>query len=386
MARRKTKVSRVRRRGAMLVLVAITMILLVIAAAFSIDVAYMQLTRTELRTSTDAAARAATEALAREQSVAAARQAARDLAAANLVAGDPLLLADEDIIFGHADAQANGVFDFTEGGQPLNSIRVMGRRTTDSPSGPANLLFPGTLGPRTFRPIQNARTVNRDRDICIVVDRSGSMNRTVTGTTPPSGWGDSCRRGPHPGLSRWAALDEAVTIFLAALLNTDQDELVGLVSYSSRGSHCPGRTYQDSRIEARLSPDYVDVQQAMTDMVTERIAGWTNIAAGVDSALEVLTDPDRTRPYAEKMMIVLTDGRENRPQLPGRRVVQAATEAVASAEIVIHTITFSAEANESTMREVARVGGGNHYHALTAQRLEEVFIEIASTLPVVMAE
>jgi Flp pilus assembly protein TadG len=50
------------RKGAMLVLVAITMILLVIAAAFSIDVAYMQLTRTELRTSTDAAARAATEA------------------------------------------------------------------------------------------------------------------------------------------------------------------------------------------------------------------------------------------------------------------------------------------------------------------------------------
>ena len=55
------------RRGAMMVLIAICLPLCIIMAAFAIDVAWMQLVRTELRTSTDAAARAwrTTEPLAR---------------------------------------------------------------------------------------------------------------------------------------------------------------------------------------------------------------------------------------------------------------------------------------------------------------------------------
>ena len=54
--RRKVTASR---RGAMLVLIAICLPLIVILAAFAVDVAWMQLVRTELRTATDAAARAA---------------------------------------------------------------------------------------------------------------------------------------------------------------------------------------------------------------------------------------------------------------------------------------------------------------------------------------
>ncbi len=52
-------VRKVDRRGAMLVLIAFCLPLCIIMAAFAVDVAWMQLTRTELRTSTDAAARAA---------------------------------------------------------------------------------------------------------------------------------------------------------------------------------------------------------------------------------------------------------------------------------------------------------------------------------------
>lgn len=373
------------RKGAMLVLVAITVILLLIAVAFSIDVAFMQLTRTELRTSTDAAARAATEALSREQNTAAAMQAARDAAAANPVAGDPLLLADEDIIFGHADVQGDGTFDFQDGVTPFNSIRVIGRRTNDSPSGPVGLLFAGVFDTGTFLPTQAARTVNLDRDICLVVDRSGSMNREVTSNNTPSGYSNWCD-GPHPTLSRWAALDEAVTVFLAALHSTDLDELVGLVSYSSIDPNCGGVPTAPSTIDAPLSDDYADIQTAMQRYSDSFVDGWTNIASGIDNAVAVLTDPARTRIYAEKTMVVLTDGRENRPRFSSRWAEAAAAEAVAANDIVIHTITFSSAANQATMRNVARIGGGNHYHAPTAERLEEIFREIALTLPVVMAE
>ena len=63
------------RRGAMIVMIAIMLVAFLVTLALSIDIAYMQLTRTELRTATDAAARAGAEALSREQDVDIARKA-----------------------------------------------------------------------------------------------------------------------------------------------------------------------------------------------------------------------------------------------------------------------------------------------------------------------
>ena len=51
------------RRGAMLVLVAITLVIFIVALVFSIDVAYMQLVRSQLRAAADAAAKAGAQML-----------------------------------------------------------------------------------------------------------------------------------------------------------------------------------------------------------------------------------------------------------------------------------------------------------------------------------
>ena len=59
-------------------------------AAFAVDVAWMQLVRTELRTSTDAAARAGAKELSLKQDQNAAQKKAKQAARRNLVAGDPL--------------------------------------------------------------------------------------------------------------------------------------------------------------------------------------------------------------------------------------------------------------------------------------------------------
>lgn len=394
----RIQIPRHNRQGAMLVLVAITIVLLLIAVAFSVDVAYMQLTRTELRTSTDAAARAAIEALSRLQDVPSAQQAARDAAAANPVAGAPLLLDDADIVFGRSSRGINGVFDWNPGGTPLNSVRITGRRTDDSPSGSIGLLFAGVLGPRTFVPTQIARAVNMDRDICLVIDRSGSMNQDVVGGGSPNG--DWCN-GPHTSLSRWAGLRGAITIFLATLNTTDMDELVGMASYSSDTNVC-GVAVPASRVDSPLDANYALIQTAMinysatTDPATppmnnNRVGGRTNIAAGLNAGIGVVTDPARSRPFAEQTLIVLTDGIANEPggseALGAAAVITAAQDAKAANPLIrIHTITFSDQARQDTMQEVARVGGGNHYHAPTAARLEEIFREIALTLPVVMTE
>ena len=88
------------RQGAMLVLIAFVMIILIVGAVFSTDVAHMHMVRAELRTATDAAARAGAEALARTQDPNVARATAVRFALENSVSGTGLQLGLDDIEIG----------------------------------------------------------------------------------------------------------------------------------------------------------------------------------------------------------------------------------------------------------------------------------------------
>ncbi len=227
------------RNGAIVVLAALMMIVFLASVAFSVDVAYMQLTKTKLRSATDAAARAAGEGLSRAQDTAYARQAAKDIAAANLVAGKPLLLDDSDVIFGKSEQQQSGAWAFTPNGQPINAVRVNGRRTRTAPSGSVPIFFGRVFNVFDFQPVQAATVVRLDRDICIVVDRSSSMKLYLTDPGGLMSTGDSrfCQP-PNMALSRWGALSVGIDRFVAALDTTPQSEYVGLVSFASSYTAC----------------------------------------------------------------------------------------------------------------------------------------------------
>lgn len=363
-------------RGAMLVLIAITIPLFLIMAAFTVDVAWMQLVRTQLRTATDAACRAGAKELSLSQDEDAARARAKEAALRNLVAGEPLELADADIEIGEAaQSSSSSRFTFSIGGSRLNAVRVNGKRTDDSLTGPVDLMFAGVLGIRVFEPQQTATSVLLDRDICLVVDRSGSMMRSLTGTSTPT---DTCDP-PHPTLSRWGALSIAVAAFLDELENTNQDEHVALVSYSSDHTEC-GRDYRISEINSDLVRDYAVIRNEMGRIGSAPVKGFTAISAGIDDGVRVLTGPN-VRPYAVPTMVLMTDGIQNR----GREAVLAARDA-ADQGIVIHTITFSDEADIARMEDVANATGGRHFHAEDQAELIRVFREIAATLPVMLTQ
>jgi Ca-activated chloride channel homolog len=91
--------------------------------------------------------------------------------------------------------------------------------------------------------------------------------------------------------------------------------------------------------------------------------------------LAALQDARFARTSAEKVMILMTDGQENIG-----RALNAAYDC-AAAKVIVHTITFSENANQATMREVAQVGGGRHYHATDAESLRAVFRELAAQTP-----
>ena len=88
------------RTGAMLPLIAVLITFLFVSAVIAIDISRIHVVRSELRTATDAAARAGVEALGRGGSDADAIEAALNIARANLVAGEPLELDPSKIILG----------------------------------------------------------------------------------------------------------------------------------------------------------------------------------------------------------------------------------------------------------------------------------------------
>lgn len=332
------------RRGAILVLVAILIPVFAIMAAFSVDVAWMQLARTELRTATDAAARAGAKTLSMEQNVGRARIAAVNAAARNPVVGVPLRINGADVEFGSSvQSVSTGKFVFTTGGTPLNAVRVVGKRTAGSDAGPVNLIFGRVLGTSTFEPQHTATATTLDRDLCLVLDRSGSMSG-----------------------QKIIDLKAAVGVFLAELDLTYPNEQLALVSYSTT-----------STIDSELTFDYATVGARANAF---RASGFTAIGLALQDGLRAINGPSR-RPFALPTIVLMTDGIHN----TGPDPIIAARSA-ASQGIVVHTVSFGADADLSRMRSVASETGGQHFHAASGADLNTIFRDIARTLPVLVTE
>ena len=143
------------REGATLVLLSVLIVALMVLCGAAINIAYMQLNRTELRVATDAAARAAGRAFSEYQDVDEAIFHATSTAALNDIFGQPLIVnADEnagEIVFGLASRldSADGTvgagrFGFSERTtsgvrektEIATAVRVFGKRTLDSAGGP----------------------------------------------------------------------------------------------------------------------------------------------------------------------------------------------------------------------------------------------------------
>jgi Mg-chelatase subunit ChlD len=126
--------------------------------------------------------------------------------------------------------------------------------------------------------------------------------------------------------------------------------------------------------------DYAVIQGEIARISSKPVKGRTAISAGLDDGITVLTGK-KTRPFAVKTIILMTDGIHNL----GKEPILSARDA-AKKDIVIHTITFSDDADIKRMQEVAAATGGQHFHAPTAAELVKIFKQIAATLPVLLTE
>jgi Ca-activated chloride channel homolog len=358
------------RRGAMLVLITILLPVLFVLAGMAINLCYIQLIQTKTQIATDAAASAAGRVFAITGDQAAAKQAARDVAARNPIVTKVLPLNDIDFEFGYASRNSiNEPYHFVEGGEG-NAVRLTTRSLAGGIGGDLAPVFPLFGSVIQIRPTRVATSAQLDLDISLVIDRSGSMayaSSEVSAYPPnpmhaPAGWvfGD-----PVPPQARWLDAIAAVQVFISQIEASPQNEKLSLSVYNHHVS-----TPQP------LTHDYAQIISSLTNISGNFISGGTNIGDGVLEGIGALGDANRRRPWATPVIILLTDGVHNYGTSPNH-----AANVARDNKVTIFTLTFSDEANQSSMQQVANISGGKHYHAVTAAQLQTAFREIAAQLP-----
>lgn len=182
-----------KRKGAVLVLAAALMVMVLGFATFSIDIGYLTLAKNQMQTAADAAALAGASELSGTltPSVVAAnvRQAAVAAAAANRAANQSsVYLRESDVILGSRTWNSSSQSYQTQWGDahtPYNLVKVNVVRTENSSLAPGLSTGADKGIPLFFAPIFGHKTANLDvsavatfqpRDVVIVLDFSGSMN------------------------------------------------------------------------------------------------------------------------------------------------------------------------------------------------------------------
>ncbi len=173
------------------------------------------------------------------------------------------------------------------------------------------LFLGGLLGTGTFEPQLQSTATSVVRDIALVLDRSGSM----------------------ASQNKINDLKAAVNIFLDILQATPSDERVSLdVLFHHR--------HQRSGHDQQLESDSVRGRSNGRPTALRRSAKGCNWEVIVSKF-----DPN-SRPFAEKTIVLLTDGIENRGPF-----TMPVLNGILPRGQVIHTITFGAGADQNLMRQ-----------------------------------
>ena len=400
-----------KRNGVSIFIVIKMFAIMLIFSFFALNMANVQRHRVASQIASDLSARWGVDQLSRTTDIDQIEQEVKDLAYRNWTVAaqndenwlqSNMDTIDVNVQFGSADLTSGSAI-FSEGSSPFNSLRVTSTMSINShgflPKTPESLV------------ISRASTVIAlERDLCLVLDRSGSMTFDLnTGywmydygyhsynkmSTSSSSYLQYYSyqwwwHWPHPEKSRWSTMIPAVYGLAEELAETQQNEKFSIVSYST--GH--GRSFYDHNMnwvtsyydesETEQTPTF-DYSTAVANFdnkykYSKFVSGGTNISAGIDEAVDVLTGSS-ARPNAYKTMIVMTDGQYNQGRSPWLAAADAAEEG-----IQVHTVTFSHQADQYSMELTADAGNGQHFHAPDGEALEEIFREIANIPPAAYIE
>jgi Ca-activated chloride channel family protein len=427
----------------MIVMLAVGLVILLAATAFSVDVAYMHLTRAELHVATSVAAKAAVTGLAIGGSETYAKNQAIAYAAKNTVAGAPLRIDASNITLGKVTYISDGRWTFTPGGTPLTAATVDVDMTSGSTAGAVNLFFGRLFGRSTFSPRMTSTAAFVRNKVCLCLDRSRSMTFDTSGTdnvfpSSSQGWpygvpptlqntSDVYYRYLYPPCngSRWYYLVQAANTFLDILGENTVETPVSLITWGSDESnnhswaqldatkqYCTytgtpvtdangnitsysitlnkskSVTYFDAyTVDSTFCTSYGGIRSAIKAKGYFTMLGGTDMNGGLKRAVQLFLDDAKTdtTPW-NRIIILFSDG-----CYTTTNPVTDAAVAAKNANIIVHTVGFLLNSSDSalgapTLQGIASVTGGRCYIATSGAQLETAFRELARSLPVILTQ
>jgi Ca-activated chloride channel family protein len=347
---------------------------LFLLSAIAVNLAYIQVVNAKVQIVTDVSVRAAGAAYVESGDEAAGLAAAQQLASLNPIESNVLHIASGDLEFGLSQRNAHDIaYTFTPGVNG-NSVRLTTNSFASGSGGASQPFFTISGANFDIRPVCKAAHSQSTLDVCVIVDRSGSMafaadesSGSGTPAAAPADWsfGDAA-----PPQSRWLDLVAAVNSFCNELNQTSKIERVALCGYSNNASRL-----------VDLTDTYQQISDALNVISSSYANGYTNVGDGIEKGVSAVTDLDYARPWATNALVLMSDGNHN----TGTDPIAAANQAVLD-RIPIYTVSFSSEANQALMQQIADMTGGRHYHAIDAAQLNEAFRAIARRLPSMLTE
>jgi Flp pilus assembly protein TadG len=159
-------------RGAIAVLMALTLTLFMGFAALGFDLSYVRLARLEMKNATDAAAHAAMVSLSISGNTSTASDMAITIAHLNTVLGKPMKLTSADITFGTYNFNTKV---FTAGGTPSTAVQINSQRfSSDDADGLVSLTFGKALGYTESDVTQSVQSAFINRYFQVEVDITDS--------------------------------------------------------------------------------------------------------------------------------------------------------------------------------------------------------------------
>jgi uncharacterized protein YegL len=140
----------------------------------------------------------------------------------------------------------------------------------------------------------------------------------------------------------------------------DDDDQIGYVSFASAS---------DTTLESPLPSERIAVQNKIENTLT--VSGGTAIGSGIDEAMDEQLGV-HGRSGAFRVQVLLSDGQNN----DGPNPLTVAQNA-ADNNIMIFTIGFGEDADETLLQNIANITGGAYHYAGDANALDDVYALIA---------
>ena len=176
---------------------------------------------------------------------------------------------------------------------------------------------------------------NRPVDSVLLIDTSGSMQ---------GGFLDAAK--------------EAGEVFVRTM-NTGGGDQIGLVEFGSRSR--------------QVRPLSSDANALIQDIQGLSSGGGTNIAAGIGTAFDTLTDSTLRNPEASRVIVLLSDGESN-----ANDAIRAANQAKAAGARIV-TIGLGSGINENLLRDLADTPQ-DFYPVQDASQLAATYRQVAQTI------